>query len=311
MKIIFGLKKIKRFTRPVVALGVFDGVHQAHRIILRAAVAQARRIKGTSVVVTFWPHPKNKQDINSLEHRLRIIEEQGIDVCIVIKFNRSFSRISPRDFVENILLEKIGLEYLYVGANFRFGKDGRGNCRLLRGFSQDYRFQLKVFSVVRINHRVVSSTYIRRLIMQGRLKEAGALLCRRVSILGTVIRGSALAGLWGFPTANINPHHEVIPKAGIYAVNVIFQGQRYHGICYIGIKPTFKLRKKKNIVEVHIFDFKRNIYGKDLEIIFLKKIRQDKKFSSVDELIKQIKKDINKVQSQFYPHFTQPQNMPA
>lgn len=298
MKVFFGLSQIRKYRRPVVAIGVFDGLHLAHRQILKYVVNLSRRIKGTSVVVTFWPHPQKENNLCSLEHRLRLISELGIEVCIVIRFNKSFSRISAEDFIKDILIKKINAHYICVGKNFKFGKKAKGDFRTLNKLSKVYNFKLKVFDVIKINHRSISSTYIRRLITQGNLQAAARLLCRSVSILGSVIKGISLAKRLGFPTANIDPHHEVLPPVGVYAVKIILNHKRLSGICYIGKKPTFKdrvsqLRPQRLIhIEVYIFNFKKIIYGRHLEIQFINKIRDEKKFDSCAALVEQVKKDI-------------------
>jgi len=291
MKVIYGIRQIKKFKKPVVALGVFDGVHLGHRSILKAVVDKARSIKGTSIVVTFWPHPQKEGSIYSLEHRLRLIGEVGINICIVINFNKRFSQIPAESFIRNILVNKIGAQYIYVGRNFRFGKQAKGDFKTLNRLSRIYNFKLKAFDIIKINNQPISSTYIRKLITSGELNSAGKLLSRPVGVLGTVIKGSSLASRLGFPTANIDPHHEVLPPSGIYAVSVIFKNKKFKGICYIGTRPTFRIEKQKH-VEVHIFDFKKNIYHEHLEIQFVKKIRDDKKFHSQESLTLQIKKDV-------------------
>lgn len=308
MKVIYGINKIKKFKKPVVALGVFDGIHRAHRCILRAAAQEARRIKGTSLVLTFWPHPQNEDTLYSLEHRLRLISEIGIDVCIVIKFNKSFARVSAEDFIKNILIDKLGANSIYIGSNFRFGRNAKGDYKMLKRFSQIYNYKLKLFGIIKINNQPISSTYIRRLITRGHLTNAQKLLARPVSVLGTVIRGIGWGRRLGFPTANIDPHNEVIPPAGVYAVRIFYYNNKFKGITYIGGKPTF-LRKKikskgqklKNI-EVYIFNFKKNIYGENLEVQFINKIRDEKKFTNSLPLVTQIKKDITAAKMIFSPH---------
>ena len=344
MRVIFGFSRIKRHRKPVVALGVFDGVHRGHINILRGTSHKARNIRGTSIVLTFWPHPQRQESLYSLEHRLRLIAEKGIDVCVVIKFNKKFARISATGFIKDILFKKFHAHYVYVGKNFRFGKGAKGDFKNLSKLSKIYNFKLKLFKVIKIKNKPISSTYIRSLIKKGDLKAAKRLLSRPVSILGTVIKGSFLARKLGFPTANINPHHEVIPPSGIYAVRIIFDGigkykilyytsppallhkakqggkkiwpeaallksylplgkfsceKKFYGICYIGTNPTLKAQKSIH-VEVHIFNFMKNIYGKDLEIQFVKKIRDEKKFASCQSLVKQVKKDILRVKGIFY-----------
>ncbi len=299
MKVIYGLNQIKKYPRPVVALGVFDGVHRGHREVLKAAVREARRIRGTSIVVTFWPHPQKEESLYSLKHRLNLIAGLGVEVCIAINFNHRFSQILAEDFVRNILVAKIGAHYICIGKNFHFGKNAEGDFRLLSRLSQRYNFKLKVCGVIKINKQAVSSTYIRALIKKAKLDAAQELLGRPVSILGTVIKGASLARKLGFPTANINPHHEVVPPPGVYAVRVPFNKKKFNGACYIGTKPTFKVRKSKvksqksSIrTEVYIFDFRRKIYGKDLEVQFIKKLRDEKKFDSLQHLASQIRKDV-------------------
>lgn len=298
MKIIYGIDKIQKFKKPVVALGVFDGVHLGHQRILKAAADKARRINGTSVVVTFWPDPHREKSLYSLEHRLRLIEAVGIDVCVVVRFTKAFSGMPAEDFVKGILSGKLAARYVYVGKNFRFGKLGRGDFRRLRSLSRAYNFTLRAFDMVKINGRPVSSTLIRKLITAGKINIARRLLARPVSVLGTVIKGDSLAARLGFPTANINPRHEILPPPGIYAAFVIYNAGRFEGVCYVGTRPTFAKKAQKR-VEAHIFDFKKHIYGKDLEIQFMKKIRDDKRFASGESLSSQIKKDVSSAKEFF------------
>lgn len=291
MEVIYGIKKIKKYPRSVVALGVFDGLHLGHRNILEAAARRARSIEGTSIVLTFWPHPQREESLYSLEHRLRLIAQLGIDVCIVISFNKRFAKILPESFVKNILCKKIGTAEVYVGKNFRFGRNAKGDVSTLKKFSTIYNYRLRVFKVIRRHTQPVSSTYIRALIKKGNLAAARNLLLRPVAVLGTVTAGMRLGKKLGFPTANIDPHHEVIPAKGVYAVRIIFEGKKFYGACYIGTKPTLNPSNKKIYIEVNIFNLNKNIYGKYLEIQFIKKIREDRKFSSLSALTKQIELD--------------------
>lgn len=298
MKVIYDISGTKKYKNAVLGLGVFDGVHLAHRYILKEVVKKARDIKGVSVAVTFWPHPQKEESLYSLEHRLRLIGELGIDVTVVINFNKKFSQLEAEDFIRDILVAKLGARYVYVGKNFRFGRYAKGDCRLLEKLSKVCRFKVKVFDVIKINNRTVSSTYIRRLITKGKLDLASRLLARPVSIFGTVIKGTALGRMLGFPTANINPHHEIVPPSGIYAVRVMRGKKKLFGACYIGTKPTIKKSGKKNI-EVYLFNFNENIYGEDLDVQFIKKIREDRKFATKDALVDQIKKDVIRIKKIF------------
>lgn len=292
MKIITRISKIKKFKSPIVALGVFDGLHRGHRNILKSAVKKARSIKGTSIALTFFPHPQKEKSLYSLKHRLKLIAELGVDVCIVVNFSRSFAKISANNFIAKILVKRMGARFVYIGENFHFGKGALGDYKLLSARAKENNFTLKVFKVITAGGQPISSTVIRRLIKNSKIKEAERLLGRRVSVLGSVIKGKGLARALGFPTANINPHHEVIPPVGIYAVQIIFSGKKYDGICYIGTRPTISDRNRSIQIEVHIFGFHKNIYGSFLEIQFVKLIRPDKKFASMKDLYCQIKKDI-------------------
>ncbi|MFH1458326.1 MAG: bifunctional riboflavin kinase/FAD synthetase [Candidatus Omnitrophota bacterium] len=292
MEVIYGIHKIKKYPKPVVALGVFDGVHLGHRKILKSAVRNARREHGTSIVFTFWPHPQKEGSLYSLEHRLKLISELGIDVCVIIRFNKKLARVSANDFIRNVLFKKLGASYIFVGRNFKFGKKAQGDGNTLQKASVEYHFKVRVFPVVRINGAPVSSTYIRTQIKKGNLKAAQRLLNRPVSILGTVVRGISLGRKFGIPTANIDPHHEVIPPKGVYAVKVNFRNKKFEGACYIGPKPAFLKHQTTTSIEVHILNFNRNIYGRTLEVQFIRKIRSPRKFSSPAALAAQIKKDI-------------------
>jgi riboflavin kinase/FMN adenylyltransferase len=290
MKVIKNLKKFRQSNKSVVAVGVFDGVHKAHRRIISQAVKLARQTAAKSLVLTFWPHPQGEASLNSLDHRLRLIGELGVEICVVIKFNRSFAGMSAEDFVRDILVKRLNARAVFIGENFKFGKNAEGGVRLLKRFSRLYDFKVRSFPVFKSGKVAISSTLIRKLISSGKLYSAEKLLMRPVSVLGTVIKGSSLATKLGFPTANIEAHHEVLPPAGVYAVRVFFDKNNYPGICYIGKRPTFS--KNSQSIEAHIFNFKKNIYNRDLEIKFIRKIRKEKKFPDSPALIKQIKKDI-------------------
>lgn len=292
MKIIQGINNIGKIKKPVLAMGVFDGVHRGHKEILKAAVEDARKIKGTSIALTFWPHPQQQGSLYSLEHRLRLIAELGIDLCIVVNFTRHFAQIKAEDFIKNILVNKIGVQYIYVGNDFKFGKDAEGNLKLLNNLGKIFGFKARGFRIIKSENKPISSTLIRSLIKKGEIRKAQGLLDRPVSVLGTVIKGTALGRMLGFPTANIDPHHEVIPARGIYAVKVILGKKKLGGVCYIGKRPTIIAKNNKINIEVHILNFDGDIYGKYLEIQFAKIIRGDEKFPSLKHLTGQIEKDV-------------------
>jgi len=297
MKVLFGLRGLEKITRAVVTLGVFDGLHRAHRNIISHAVSTARRVNGRSIVVTFYPHPQGQKSLYSLKHRIRLFQELGVDICVVIKFTKSFSQISASQFIENVIIMKLHPYCIFIGENFTFGRGALGNAALLEKYARLYNFKLKIFPVAKSGLKIISSTYIRSLIADGKLNAAYKLLGSRVSIFGRVIAGKGLGASLGFPTANINPHHEVVPPFGVYAVKVKLKNRLLNGACYIGTKPTLKSQSYKvtksqdNLhIEVHILDFKKDIYGQDLEVQFIKKIRGEKAFTSKELLKKQIQK---------------------
>jgi riboflavin kinase / FMN adenylyltransferase len=294
MRVVYGLEKLGRYKRPVVALGVFDGVHRAHRRIILAAAKKARQIKGTSIVLTFWPHPQKQGSLYSLEHRLRLLSELGVEVAVVVPFKRAFSRLPAARFIDEILAGRLNAGYIYVGRNFRFGQGARGDYRLLEKKAAAQHYRLKVFSIIRHKGAAISSTVLRNLISRGRLSQARELLLRPVSVLGTVIHGASVGAILGFPTANINPHHEVLPPDGIYATRVLLGKKKYCGACYIGTKPTLKKVPRRSI-EVYILNFGKKIYGQTIEVQFLKKLRPDKKFPSLSALTRQVNIDISRV----------------
>ncbi|MDD5044710.1 MAG: bifunctional riboflavin kinase/FAD synthetase [Candidatus Omnitrophica bacterium] len=293
MKVISSPGKIKhRFNRPAVAIGIFDGLHRGHIFVIKKLVKFARQAKARSIVVTFHPHPAKEKSLLSLRHRIKLIKGLGVDICAVIGFTKKFSEIAPQDFIRNVLVKKFNPQAVFVGENFTFGKNASGNVKFLESISAKYDFNLFSIPVVKSNNRIISSTYIRALIRRGRIAAAHRLLGRPVAVLGTVVKGSGLGRLWNVPTANIDPHHEVLPADGVYAVKVKLGDKLLNGVCYIGKVSVVK--KRPYHIEVYIFNFHKRIYGKDLEILFVKKMRDARRYAEKEQLIRQIKKDIGK-----------------
>lgn len=304
MKVIYGIGNLLKGPRglKVVALGVFDGVHRGHRLILRRVAAEAKKRNMISVVVTFRNHPseffssgnlaEKVPHLTSLEHKLFCIGQEGIDACYVIDFDKAFADTDPVDFIREVLIRKLRMFSLYVGEDFLFGKRAKGNISLLKILSCSEHFHLHVLSHFKLRNRIVSSTLIRGLIRQGNLKDAQYFLGRRVSFFGEVIHGEGRGRDLGFPTANIVPHHEVLAPDGIYATQAVISGRVFKSVTYIGTKPTFKDIFSSRSIEVFLLDFGKNIYGKKIEVRFFKKIRNDRKFLSVESLVVQMKKDV-------------------
>ena len=306
MKTIYGLKHLKRLSKgSVVTIGVFDGLHIGHRTIIKKVVAEAKKSGLSSVLITFDPHPAkvlrphhNTPSLISLKHRIRLIEELGIDTLIVIKFTGSFSSMSPEKFVKNVLVGKLMVKRLLVGENFYFGAKADTGVANLRNIAKRHGFEVTVADVIKADGHIVSSSLIRKFIREGRLRQAERLLGRPVSVLGTVVKGSGIAKGLGCPTANINPHHEAIPPRGVYAVRARFGNKNLRGILNIGFRPTFYAsRDEEPTIEVHLFGFRGNLYNKDIEVYFVRKMRDERKFTSMAKLIKQIERDMARAKS--------------
>lgn len=301
MKVYYGIGQVKRkFRRPILTIGIFDGVHLGHSYIIKKIVEKARKIKGTSIVFTFYPHPyhvlkprKYLPLLISLEHRLRLIKDLGADICIVQEFTEKFSKINKFDFIKNILFKKIYPLEIVVGKDFNFGSNRSGNIRLLEELGRIFGYRLSEISPRTIKGRVISSTFIRSLIQKGNLSKASMFLGRPVSIFGRIVKGYNLGRSLGFPTANIDYRHEVLPPKGVYAVKIKLNSKKLLGVANVGFRPSFKKpsSQKKIIVEVHIFDFCKSIYGKQVEVEFIKMIRNEKCFKNKSTLMNQIKSD--------------------
>ena len=309
MRVIDGLKSLRRQPKgSVVTIGVFDGVHTGHKKIIKKVMAAAGKSGLASVVVTFDPHPLkvlkpglSVPSLISLKHRIRLIDGLGVDILLVVGFTRSFSRMSPARFIKNILVDKLRVKEICAGENFYFGSGAAAGAGILRKLSARYGFKVTVVKPVRAGAHVISSTLIRKYTLEGRLRDASKLLGRSVSVFGTVVKGSGIAKGLGCPTANINPHHEAVPPRGVYAVRARFGRKEFGGILNIGFQPTFYgSRDKEPTIEVHIFGFKGDLYGRDIEVYFVKKLRDERKFNSGPALVRQIKKDMEIAHSVLY-----------
>ena len=289
------------FKRAVITIGNFDGVHLGHQALFREVIGKSRQIEGASVAMTFEPHPmqvlnKNYHPplITLLEQKIELIGHTGIDVLICMPFTRQFAALTPREFVEDILIRRIGMAAIVVGRDYSFGRHREGNTRLLRTFAELFDFEVILADWIQRDTAEtgrISSTKIRELVMDGKVNEVRPMLGRFYQLRGMVASGRNRGGrLLGFPTANLNLQDELCPKTGVYAVTVEWNARSYDGVANIGWSPTFD--DHVFTVEVHILDFEENIYGQQIRVNFIKRIRDELKFASIEELAAQIQKDV-------------------
>ncbi|MBN2032644.1 MAG: bifunctional riboflavin kinase/FAD synthetase [Deltaproteobacteria bacterium] len=306
MQIITDLKAIEEpLINPVLTIGNFDGVHRGHLALFEKVRQRAQAIQGRSAVMTFEPHPFRVMKpgngpplITPTKQKIELIQQAGIDLLFCIPFTREFADISAEDFVGNILVAGIGIKELVVGYDYAFGRDREGNIPLLKKMGEKFGFLVHLVQPIHVDEMLVSSTSIRRLIQEGRLAEAKTLLGRNFQLEGSVVRGhNRGAALLGFPTANLSPQDELLPKTGVYAVTVLIDGKPYSGVTNVGYNPTF--RDKFLSVETHLLNFSRDILGKKIKLTFLHRLRDEKTFKSVQELIDQISRDIHEAREWF------------
>ncbi len=299
MTIINNLKEFnEKLRNPVLTIGNFDGVHKGHLALFDKVKERSTALDGTSAVMTFDPHPikiMNPENapplITPIQQKLKLIREAGMNLIFCIPFTREFAQISAQEFVENILVKKIGIRELVVGYDYTFGRKREGNIELLRRLGQEMGFKVHVMEPVHVDGTLVSSTSIRKLVQEGNLAEAKKLLGRDYEIAGTVVKGKNIGGrVLGFPTANLKLIDELTPKKGVYAVKVLWNGKTYPGVTNIGYNPTFG--KGAFSVETHILGFSGDLLGKLIRIQFIERLRDEKTFEGPKDLALQIKQDI-------------------
>jgi len=302
MEVIDQLEKIQiPYENAVVTIGNFDGMHIGHQALFKEVIQKAKEIGGTSIAMTFEPHPirvlmQNGQPplITVYEQKLELIDQTGIDVLICIPFTPEFAAVSAAAFVEDLLVRRIGMKAMVVGKDYTYGRNREGTLETLKADGRRLGFEVIVAEWIRVPTSLAgraSSTLIREMIMDGRVKNARELLGRHYQIRGKVVPGRHRGGrLLDCPTANIHIKDELCPKNGIYAVTVDWKGRCYKGVANIGYSPTFD--DHCFTVEVHIIDFDRNLYGEKIRVNFIERIRDEVKFNDLSELSEQIQRDI-------------------
>ena len=300
MEVLRSTSELSRLPGPLfLAIGVFDGVHRGHQAVIRAATEHALAAAGTAVVVTFDPHPvkvlrpdRAPHLLTATQHKLALIRDLGVQHALVIGFDLQFASTSPEVFVSDLVKNGRPLREICVGHEWSFGKDRRGNVDLLRELGGRQRFEVVSSGPVKVNGETVSSTAIRQAIEAGELDKAAAMLGRDYTILGTVTGGEHLGKKIGFPTANLSAHNEQFPPNGVYCAEARLDGVVVRGVVNLGYRPTVNPENPERILEIHLLDFDRDIYGKDLEVRFTRYLRAEKKFENVEALVAQIRADV-------------------
>lgn len=302
MQVIEGLGNIGKIKNSIVTQGTFDGVHTGHLKILKSIVTLAKKDNCKSVLLTFNPHPRqilqnNESSIKLLttfDEKLELLKSTGLDYIVVIPFDKQLSELSAEDFIKKILVDKIGVKTLVVGYDHRFGKNREGKFEDLKHFSNKYNFEVKEIAAFDIDEATVSSTKIRKSLLQGDILTANKFLGWKYFLSGNVYEGKKLGRTIGFPTANINVgnNDKLIPANGVYAVEVKYKNSLFGGMMNIGNRPSVKGAEWS--IEVNIFDFDKDIYGQNLTVYFLNKMRDEQKFESIDDLKLQLAKDMVK-----------------
>lgn len=299
------LNDIERVPNSVITVGTFDGVHAGHRVLMDKVLQKAEERDARSVIVTFDPHPREIitpgkggiKLLSTLQERREVLGELGIDVLLVIPFDRDFSLLSAEEFIRDIIYEKVGVSEFVIGYDHHFGHDREGTIETVERLGAALGFDAYVVSKQEVGEQTVSSTAIRNAIAgQGDMRRAAEMLQRPYRLSGTVVHGDKRGKEIGFPTANIQPvdNRKIIPADGVYAVKVRLDEQEWGGMMNIGRRPTFDGTERT--LEVHCFNFDETIYGKTIEVLFVERIRDEMEFEGVDALVARLKEDKSKAQ---------------
>ena len=299
MKIYEGVEQFSQLNNAIVTAGTFDGVHIGHQKILERLSNLAQQTNGETVLITFWPHPRLVLDpanatielLTTFSEKAALLEEYGLDHLIKIPFTKEFSRTSSVDFIKNILVDAIGTKKLVIGYDHKFGHNREGSFDALKDNAHQYGFSVEEIPRQDIEHVGVSSSKIRKHLSNGEIHVSNQYLGWDYCLTGKIITGNRLGRTIGFPTANIevNSLHKLIPSFGSYAVRVTLKGSIYNGMLNIGVRPT--VNGEKQTIEVNIFDFDESIYGEEITVSFVRLIRKETKFESLDALRIQLADD--------------------
>ena len=301
MKIYTDLADYKSKNKAFVTIGTFDGVHIGHQKVLANLVINAKKNNASSVLLTFFPHPRMvlQKDtdiklINTIDERIELLKKTGLEVLVIHEFTEDFAEKTALDFVKNVLVDKLKISKLIIGYDHRFGKNREGNFEQLTAYGKSFGFKVGKIPQQEIDHIAISSTKIRKAIEIGNIEEANRNLGYAFMLTGEIVKGNNLGEKIGFPTANlaIQETYKLLPKTGSYVVKSNLENETVYGMMNIGFNPTVK--GKKLTIEIHFFDFNKDLYGRKIQIDVLKFLRDEQKFNSIENLKNQLDKDRKK-----------------
>ncbi|MBM4174889.1 MAG: bifunctional riboflavin kinase/FAD synthetase [Ignavibacteria bacterium] len=299
MNIFYDISEVKKDAKTVVTVGTFDGFHLGHQKIINELIFRSVDAASRNFIVTFEPHPRlvigivhDVQILTTLDEKFKYLQAHSVQNVLVLKFTKEFSQLNFRDFIVKYLVDGIGMSEIVIGYDHQFGKNREGNAKALNEIGKEYNFKVTQVSPFSIEETSVSSTKIRRALQDGNIQLANSFLGKQYEFSGKVVRGIKRGTEIGFPTANIGlmNRSKITPKRGVYFVEVVTCGKKYFGMMNIGYRPTFNSASEMTL-EVHIFYFNEDIYDEEINIKFIDRIREEKKFSSVRELVEQLSAD--------------------
>ena len=302
MKVIYSLDALAPGYRcPVVTIGNFDGVHFGHQHLIHDLVVRGVKIGGTPTVLTFHPHPLQvlapnnaPQQIQTLKQKLSMIESLGVSLVVVIPFDMQFAQTSARDFAVKILWERLRPKEIYVGPNFAFGHRREGSFNLLKEIGEEKGFVVGKIHQVQFRGSRVSSTAVRQALISGQVGLARRLLARPFALDGTIVHGTSTGMEMRVPTANLQTCNELIPRKGVYVTMLTIDGCRHKSVTNIGVRPTVSTEGSHMSIETHVLEFEQDVYGKEVTLEFLMRLREERRFSGVEALVAQIRKDVSR-----------------
>jgi len=301
LKIYTNLSNYTSKTKTFVTIGTFDGVHIGHQKVLSNLINSAKKDNATAVLLTFFPHPRmvlqkdaNIKLINTIDERIKLLEKTGLETLVIHEFTKDFAEKTALDFVKNVLVDDLKISKLIIGYDHRFGKNREGNFEQLSAFGKTFGFEVSKIPQQEIDHITISSTKIRKAIELGNIEEANRYLGYDFMLTGEIVKGNNLGEKIGFPTANleIKESYKLLPKTGSYIVKSELENETVYGMMNIGFNPTVK--GKKQTIEIHFFNFSKDLYGQIIQIDVLKFLRDEQKFDSVEDLKNQLEKDKEK-----------------